>query len=46
MRLVLAKLLWNFDLELMPESEAWFPHDMVVIWNSPALHVKLHPVVR
>lgn len=46
MRLVLAKLLWNFDLELDPVSDAWFPHEMVVIWNSPALHVKLHPVQR
>lgn len=46
MRLVLAKLLWNFDLELDPESDSWFPHEMVVIWNSPALHVKLHPVRR
>jgi len=46
MRLVLAKMLWNFDLELMPESENWFPHEMVVIWNSPDLHIKLHPVKR
>ena len=46
MRLVLAKMLWNFDLELMPESENWFPHEMVVIWNSPDLHIKLHAVER
>lgn len=46
MRLVLAKMLWNFDFELMPESENWFPHEMVVIWNSPDLHIKLHPVQR
>jgi len=46
MRLVLAKLLWNFDLELEAESNHWFPHEMVIIWNSPALHVKLYPVVR
>jgi hypothetical protein len=46
MRLVLAKLLWNFDLELEAGSNNWFPHEMVVIWNSPALHVKLYPVLR
>jgi len=46
MRLVLAKLLWNFDLTLAPESNNWFPHDMVVIWNSPSLHVKLTPIRR
>jgi len=28
MRLVLAKLLWNFDLELQPESEKWFPRHL------------------
>ncbi|OCK74119.1 cytochrome P450 [Lepidopterella palustris CBS 459.81] len=46
MRLVLGKLLWNFDIQLQPESENWFPHEMVIVWNSPALHVKLYPVVR
>ena len=28
MRLVLAKLLWNFDLELQSESEKWFPRHL------------------
>ncbi|KAK5459698.1 hypothetical protein LTS15_003827 [Exophiala xenobiotica] len=46
MRLVLSKILWHFDLELMPESAKWFPHKMIVIWDSPPLHVKLHPVKR
>jgi hypothetical protein len=46
MRLVLAKMVWNFDLQLQPESENWFPHEMVVVWNIPPLHVKLYPVIR
>ena len=28
MHLVLAKLLWNFDLELQPKSEKWFPRHL------------------
>jgi hypothetical protein len=28
MRLVLTKLLWNFDLELQLESEKWFPRHL------------------
>jgi len=46
MRLVMAKMVWNFDLVLQPESENWFPHEMVIVWNIPPLHVKLIPVVR
>ena len=46
MRLVLCKMLWHFDFELMQQSENWFPHDMIVIWASPSLYIKLHPVVR
>ncbi|EXJ66783.1 uncharacterized protein A1O5_09978 [Cladophialophora psammophila CBS 110553] len=46
MRLVLCKILWHFDLELMSESEKWFPHNMIVIWDGPPLYVKLHAVDR
>ncbi|OCK76204.1 benzoate 4-monooxygenase cytochrome P450 [Lepidopterella palustris CBS 459.81] len=46
MRLVVAKLLWHFDLALQPESENWFPHDAIVVWCIPPLHIKLYPVKR
>ena len=46
MRPVLAKLLWNFDLESQPESEKWFPYNLVVIWNNPSLYVKLYSVIQ
>jgi hypothetical protein len=46
MRLILAKIFWNFDLELQPESKNWFPHDMFVVWSKPPLHVKLLPIER
>ncbi|RYO76457.1 hypothetical protein DL766_006409 [Monosporascus sp. MC13-8B] len=44
-RLLLAKLIWHFDLELMPESENWLDN-MVnhMIWQKPPLMVKLRPV--
>jgi hypothetical protein len=46
MSLILAKIFWNFDLELQAESKKWFLHDMFVVWNKPPLHVKLVPVVK
>ncbi|RYP81955.1 hypothetical protein DL769_001799 [Monosporascus sp. CRB-8-3] len=44
-RLLLAKLIWHFDLELMPESGNWLDN-MVnhMIWQKPPLMVKLRPV--
>jgi hypothetical protein len=44
MRLILATLLWNFDLELMPDSEDWDKQDIFMFWKKGALNVKLTPV--
>ncbi|KAK0673247.1 putative isotrichodermin C-15 hydroxylase [Cercophora samala] len=46
MRLILARLLWNFDLELMPESENWSEQKIYMLWQKGALNVRLAPVVR
>ncbi|KAH8880862.1 cytochrome P450 [Thozetella sp. PMI_491] len=46
MRLILARVLWNFDLELMPESENWMDQDAHLLWVKGALKVRLIPVVR
>ncbi|KAK4176312.1 putative isotrichodermin C-15 hydroxylase [Triangularia setosa] len=46
MRLILARLLWNFDLELMPESEDWNDQKIYVLWEKGAINVKLSPVKR
>lgn len=47
MRLILAKLLWHFDVELVRPGTEWM-HDQRVfaLWEKPALEVKLTPVLR
>ena len=44
MRLVLAKVLWNFDIELLPESREWDKQRIYTFWEKGALSVKLTPV--
>ncbi|KAL2179505.1 P450 monooxygenase [Thermothelomyces heterothallicus CBS 202.75] len=46
MRLILARLLWNFDLELMPESRRWNEQKIYSLWDKGAINVKLTPVSR
>ncbi|KAE8333944.1 cytochrome P450 [Aspergillus sergii] len=41
MRLILSKLLFNFDIELTPESENWDQQKMFIVWDKPALMVRL-----
>ncbi|KAJ4346340.1 uncharacterized protein N0V89_010269 [Didymosphaeria variabile] len=47
MRVILAKMLWHFDLELQPGMDDWLErHKLFMLWEKPALMVKLSPVVR
>lgn len=47
MRLILARLIWNFDIELCGESDNWVEGIKVfMIYQRPPLKVKLTPVVR
>lgn len=46
MRFILARLLWNFDLELMPESYNWHHQNIYKLWEKGELRVKLTPVVK
>ena len=47
MRLILARLLWNFDLELEERSQRWMDEmKMYIVWEKQPLFVKLAPVVR
>ncbi|KAI0594819.1 P450 monooxygenase No.1 [Biscogniauxia sp. FL1348] len=47
MRLILAKLLFNFDVALDPSSRDWLSSQKAyVVWDKPQLNVKLTPVVR
>jgi hypothetical protein len=49
MRLVLSKLLWNFDLELADNSDAWWmkhQQQTSMFWDQLPLMVKLYPQDR
>ncbi|KAE8165528.1 cytochrome P450 [Aspergillus tamarii] len=41
MRLMLSKLLFNFDIVLTPQSENWDKQRIFIIWDKPALMVRL-----
>jgi len=45
MRLILAKLIWHFDLELMADSMNWPEKQYIYTsWEKIPLKIKLHPV--
>ncbi|KAI9691639.1 MAG: hypothetical protein M1822_007710 [Bathelium mastoideum] len=44
LRLILAHVIWNFDLELMPESVNWPDQKVYILWEKHPLMVKLTPV--
>lgn len=47
MRLIVAKLLFTFDITLDPRSEQWIKGCKVfTLWDKPELLVKLTPVNR
>jgi hypothetical protein len=46
MRLILAQVIWNFDMELTTESENWADQKIFSLWEKTPLYVKLTPVVR
>jgi hypothetical protein len=47
MRLILAKILFHFDLELVQPGQDWMSGQRVfALWEKPALEVRLTPVVR
>lgn len=46
MRLILAKVLYNFDMQLEPDSVNWKDQKMWVLWDKPPLNVTLTRVKR
>jgi hypothetical protein len=46
MRLILARIIWNFDLELLPENGKWNQQKVFVLWLKPPLFVKMSLVER
>lgn len=41
MRSIMARILWNFDLELCDDSKDWARQKVFILWDKPALNVKL-----
>jgi cytochrome P450 len=41
LRMVLARVLWNFDIELAPESEGWNKQKVYTLWDKGPMMVKL-----
>ena len=41
MRLILAKVVYHFDLELCPESEGWADQEVYLIWEKTPLMVNV-----
>ncbi|KAF4436462.1 cytochrome P450 [Fusarium austroafricanum] len=42
-RLIMANVLWNFDIELCEESKGWLEQDAYFVWEKPPLVVQLRP---
>lgn len=47
MRLIMAKLLWSFDVELVEPEKNWMEEQRVfALWEKPPLNMRLTPVQR
>lgn len=46
MRLILAKIIYNFDMRLADESIDWLDHECSILHSKPPLPVYLTPVAR
>ncbi|KKY14815.1 putative cytochrome p450 [Diplodia seriata] len=44
MRVILAKMLWNFDFEVCPESEGWINQKSYTLWQKNPLWVKARSI--
>jgi hypothetical protein len=43
MRLILASVLWNFDLELEDKGNDWQNQRTYGVWEKPPLYVLVNP---
>ncbi|KAI6244582.1 Trichothecene C-4 hydroxylase [Erysiphe necator] len=43
MRLIIAHVLWNFDMELELDSLNWIDQKVYALWEKNPLNVKLYP---
>lgn len=43
MRLTLARLLFNFDIEATPQIEGWDKQNVYLLWQKKPLQIILRP---
>ncbi|TLD14908.1 hypothetical protein PspLS_10792 [Pyricularia sp. CBS 133598] len=43
LRLILGRMLWRFEIELVPESKNWLDQNAYTVWDKPPLKVLLSP---
>ncbi|KAJ5207061.1 Cytochrome P450 E-class group I [Penicillium cf. griseofulvum] len=46
MRIILARMIFNFDMELDQLEQNWMDQESFVLWDKPKLMVKLKPIVH
>lgn len=46
MRTIFARLVYNFDMELVDPSSNWMDQPVFFLWTKPPLDVYLTPVSR
>ena len=44
MRLILARIIYNFNMELGDKSEDWLDQNIYILWQKRPLSVILTPV--
>lgn len=48
LRLVLAHMVYNFDMELQSDSRHWArdQKNLFIVWDKPPFNVRLRPVTQ
>ncbi|KAI1799559.1 putative cytochrome P450 [Daldinia bambusicola] len=46
MRLILARIIYNFDMKIADDSRNWMNQPVYMLWDKPALNIYLKPVAR
>ncbi|KAI2781641.1 putative cytochrome P450 [Daldinia loculata] len=46
MRLILARIIYNFDMTIANDSRNWLNQRVYTLWDKPALNIHLKPVAR
>lgn len=44
MKLILARIIYNFDIQLVDEENDWMKQDTYILWDKGPLPVYLTPI--